>query len=269
MARKSNSNLHFLYATPPMPCPYLPGRIERRVVTELSRRDSTALHDLLSQAGFRRSHGIAYAPACPNCTACQAIRVVIDGFQPTRSHRRVLKTNRTVTARMIPAVATAEQYELFIGYQRSRHRSGDMAKMDYFDYQALIEDSPVETALAEFRAADGRLIGVCLTDILGDGLSAVYSFFAVDEEPASLGTLMVLWLIEYARVQHLPYVYLGYWIADCGKMSYKVRFRPVEVRTPQGWQPLDPNLGVMFDSKVRSDGDSPRKTLIGTGKDKV
>lgn len=266
MVRKSNSNLHFLYATPPMPCPYLPGRTERRVVTELSCRDSTSLHDLLSQAGFRRSHSIAYAPACPDCTACQAIRVVVQDFQPSRSHRRVLKTNRTVTARTIPAVATAEQYELFSAYQRSRHRSGDMAKMDYFDYQALIEDSPVETVLAEFRDATGRLIGICLTDILGDGLSAVYSFFATDQEPASLGTLMVLWLIEYARSHHLPYVYLGYWIAECGKMSYKVRFRPVEVRTPQGWQLLKPDLDTVFGTKgSTADG----KALTGTGTGKV
>ena len=123
--------------------------------------------------------------------------------------------------------------------------------------------------MVEFRDTDGRLIGICLTDILGDGLSAVYSFFAVDQEPASLGTLMVLWLIEHARAQHLPYVYLGYWIAECGKMSYKVRFRPVEVRTPQGWRLLESDLSLMLGSKERSDENPFRKILTGTGTGKV
>lgn len=145
---------------------------------------------------------------------------------------------------MVPAAATLEQYELFASYQKSRHRSGDMAKMDYFDYQALVEDSPVETALAEFRDEAGRLAGVCLTDVLGDGLSAVYSFFTADEEQRSLGTFMVLWLIEHARAMGLPYVYLGYWIAECAKMSYKIRFRPVEIRTPSGWRALNQSVDL-------------------------
>jgi arginyl-tRNA--protein-N-Asp/Glu arginylyltransferase len=240
--RKPVQSLQFLYATPPMPCPYLPGRTERRVVTELTGGDAGRLHDLLSRAGFRRSHSIAYAPACPGCNACQAIRVVVEDFQPSRSHRRVLRLNRGLTARLVQASATLEQYELFSVYQKSRHASGDMAKMDYFDYQALIEDSPVDTALAEFRDAAGELVAICLVDLLGDGLSAVYSFFSTSEDYQSLGTLMVLWLIDLARAKGMPYVYLGYWIADCAKMSYKVRFRPVEVRTSTGWKRLDADV---------------------------
>ena len=229
-----------------MPCPYLPGRVERRVITELASRNAPELHDALSRAGFRRSHSIAYAPACPDCNACQAVRVVAGEFIPSRSHRRVQKVNSEITVQLIPAAATAEQFELFSIYQKSRHGSGDMSKMDFFDYQALVEDSPVDTALVEFRDAGGRLIAVCLADILGDGLSAVYSFFATDLPERSLGTLMVLWLIEKARKMGLPYVYLGYWIADCGKMSYKVRFRPIEVRMADGWQLLETDLTLVL-----------------------
>jgi arginine-tRNA-protein transferase len=213
------------------------------VVTELPAADGGRLHDVLSKAGFRRSHSIAYAPACPGCNACQAIRVVVADFRPSRSHRRVIRDNQGIVARLVPPASSLEQFELFSAYQKSRHASGDMAKMDYFDYQALVEDSPVETALAEFRAPDDELLGICLTDVLGDGLSAVYSFFNTELEERSLGTLMVLWLIEYARSRGLPYVYLGYWIADCAKMSYKVRFRPVEVCTPVGWTPLEADVG--------------------------
>ena len=260
--RKPVQGLNYLYATPPMPCPYLPGRIERRVVTELPAGDGGRLHDVLSKAGFRRSHSIAYAPACPGCNACQAIRVVVAEFSPSRSHRRVLCENRQVSARLIPPAASLEQYELFSAYQKSRHASGDMAKMDYFDYQALVEDSPVETALAEFRDAEGELLGICLTDLLGDGLSAVYSFFVTGKEDRSLGTLMVLWLIDYARSNGLPYVYLGYWISDCAKMSYKVRFRPVEVCTPVGWAPLEADVGSALKRRVRSEPAKPARSRL-------
>ncbi|MBL6928310.1 MAG: arginyltransferase [Rhodospirillales bacterium] len=228
----------FFFATGLMPCPYLPGRLERRVVTELAGRDAPLFHDILSQAGFRRSHDIVYAPACPDCSECKAVRVISGRFKPSKSMRRVLNFNSDLTAKQIHPKATDEQFALFSAYQSSRHRSGEMARMDDADYQALIENSPVETGLVEFRDGDETLVACCLVDRLGDGLSAVYSFFDPEIPNRSLGTQMILWTIGETQRQKLPYTYLGYWIADCQKMSYKARFAPVEAYTTEGWKQL-------------------------------
>lgn len=229
----------FFFSTAPLPCPYIAGRTERRVVTELGGRDANALHDQLSMAGFRRSHGICYVPACPNCDACVAVRVVVDEFKPSKTQKRILKRNRDLSAEIVEPVATHEQYSLFYDYQRSRHNGGDMAKMDFLDYQALIEDTPVSTLVVEFRFASGTLAGVCLVDRLGDGLSAVYSFFDNSEADRSLGTYMILWMIDEAFGQGLPYMYLGFWIDGCSNMSYKSRFKPLERVTPDGWERME------------------------------
>ena len=113
-----------------------------------------------------------------------------------------------------------------------------MAKMDQFDYQALVEDTPVDTILLEFRDADQRLVAACLTDHVRQGLSAVYSFYALETNLFSLGTFMILWLVQRARLLGLDHVYLGFWIEGCSKMSYKVNFQPLEAYTSEGWQRL-------------------------------
>mgnify|MGYP004001745359 FL=1 len=135
------------FITAPLPCPYLGEKVERRMVTELSGIDSTSLHDTLSRVGFRRSHSLVYAPICQDCSACLAVRTVVEEFKPSASQRRVLRLNDNVIAIEKSAQATSEQYELFLRYQDSRHAGGDMATMDYYDYQALVEETPVETAL--------------------------------------------------------------------------------------------------------------------------
>lgn len=230
---------HFFFTTAPMPCPYIAGRMERKIVTELVGQDSRTLHDSLSRAGFRRSHSIAYAPACPGCNACVPVRVVADGFHPSRTFRRTLNANRDLTARIIPAQATAEQYRLFNLYQEGRHTGSDMALMGFYDYRAMVEDSPIDTMLIEYRDQDGHLIAICLADRMDDGLSAVYSFFATDQpHRRGLGTYIILWLIEEAKRQNLPFVYLGYWIAESTKMSYKTRFQPLEGFGPLGWSAI-------------------------------
>lgn len=241
MKHNAVHDARFFFATAPLPCPYLPNRVERRVVTELFGRDSSRLHDQLSIAGFRRSHGIVYAPACPGCDACKAVRISAKDFVRRRSHKRVWSVNRDLTAEERPAQATEEQFRLFVEYQNSRHADGDMAKMDFLDYQALVEDTPVDTSVIEFRDGDGILVGACLIDQLRDGLSAVYSFFDPAQGRRSLGTHMILWLIERTNHLDLPFVYLGFWISGCSKMSYKAKFQPLEVHTATGWQPLDPD----------------------------
>lgn len=139
----------------------------------------------------------------------------------------------------LPARATQEQYALFRGYQHNRHHGGEMARMDFCDYQTLVEDTPVDTLINEVRSPEGRLIGACLTDRMEDGFSAVYSFFDTNCGRQSLGTFMILWLIARASSLSLPFVYLGFWVAECDKMSYKARFQPLESYTPEGWRLLD------------------------------
>ena len=235
----------FFYTTAPLPCPYLPGRTERKIVTELSGTEAEALHERLSRAGFRRSHNIAYAPVCPGCQACVPIRVVSEDFAPDRTQRRILRANADLTISEMPARATAEQFTLFQRYQKTRHADGDMAAMGYYDYRAMIEDTPISTGILEFRDARDRLLGACLTDWLADGLSAVYSFFDTEEDKRSLGTFAVLWLIGRARSLGLPYVYLGYWVPESRKMAYKARFRPSEILMSGAWHRLGDGAEVV------------------------
>ncbi|SEH25041.1 arginyltransferase [Magnetospirillum fulvum] len=250
---------HFFFTTAPLPCPYVAGRLERKIVTELNGADAEGLHEALSRAGFRRSHSIAYTPACPGCSACIPVRIVVDGFAPGRTMRKIARANAELVARKVPAKATAEQFRLFARYQESRHAGGDMALMGFYDYRSMVEDSPVDTFLIEFRRPDGSLAAVCLADRMRDGLSAVYSFFDPDLSHRSLGTQVVLWLIAQAGEIGLPYVYLGYWISDSRKMSYKARFRPLEAFGPEGWRGFDPPLPQRAAS---SDDDQPPPSAL-------
>jgi leucyl-tRNA---protein transferase len=236
----------FLFRTPPMPCPYLAGRIERHVFAEVAGPDAAENYEALARAGFRRSHRVAYRPSCAGCSACVPVRVVAGGFQPGRSQRRVARANADLAAVVLAPAATAEQFRLFARYQRSRHGDGEMARMGFDDYRAMIEDTAVGTSVVEFRTqdsgTDGKLMGACLFDRLGDGLSAVYSFFEPDAADRGLGTYAVLWLIEQAVAERRRHVYLGYWIADSRKMAYKARFKPLEILTDGAWRPFSGQL---------------------------
>jgi len=167
----------------------------------------------------------------------------IFGFdlQPAYAQLRVLKiarANETIEGFEVPARATAEQFQLFQRYQQARHGDGDMATMSFYDYRAMVEDTPIDTFIVEFRDPDDHLVGACLTDRLSDGVSAVYSFYAPESERRSLGTFTILWLIERAHNLGLPYVYLGYWVPESRKMAYKARFRPSEVLAKGVWRML-------------------------------
>ena len=228
----------FFYRMPPRPCPYLQGRTEQNIFTELSGPAVSQLYDALTQAGFRRSHNVAYRPSCPGCQACVPVRVVAWQFQPTRSQLRVARMNADVSEDEVPGLATPEQYALFARYLSARHADGEMAGMTYADYVAMVEDSPLSTLIAEYRDRAGKLIGACLVDRLHDGLSAVYSFFEPSQSERSLGTYMIQRLIERTRAAGLPYLYLGYWISGSRKMAYKANFRPLEGLTSRGWTVL-------------------------------
>jgi arginine-tRNA-protein transferase len=231
------------YLTAPSPCPYLPGREERKVFTHLVGQRAAELNNVLTHGGFRRSQSIAYRPACEACRACVSVRVIADDFRPSRGMRRVLDRNCDVVAAMRPAAPSTEQYAVFRAYLDARHPDGGMADMTVLDYAMMIEDSHVESRIVEYRLAradasqtDGDLVAVALTDVLGDGLSMVYSFFEPSESGRSLGTFMILDHIERARRMGLTYVYLGYWVRGSRKMEYKARFLPQERLLPDGWR---------------------------------
>jgi arginine-tRNA-protein transferase len=227
------------FITRPQPCPYLEGRVEQKVVTVLGRSGATAKYDLLNRNGFRRSHEILYRPSCPGCTACVPVRVIVDDFVPDRSLTRVWRRNADLIANEVPAIATREQYALFARYQGARHGDGDMVNMTFDDYRAMVEDTPVATNLVEFRTGDGRLAAGSVIDQLTDGLSAVYTFFAPERARTSPGSFSILWQIDRCRARGLPYLYLGYWIEDSAKMSYKARFQPLEALRRDGWLPFE------------------------------
>ena len=236
MNRQAQVLPRYFYRTAAQPCPYLSGRVERNVFAELGGDDVPAVYDILVRHGFRRSHNIVYRPDCPACAACVPIRVVARDFLPRRSLRRVLRVNRDLLIHETPALATVEQHRLFGRYLSVRHDGGEMLAMSFADYRAMVETSLVESFVAEFREPSEDLVGVCLVDRLSDGLSAVYSYFAPDVRCRSLGTQMILWLIQRTREAALPYTYLGYWIATSPKMAYKARFQPLERFGPQGWR---------------------------------
>lgn len=243
--------LQFFHSTRARPCPYLPGRHERSIAAELDSFAAQDVYDAACAAGFRRSHGFIYRPACSDCNACLPVRIVARDFALRRSQSRVLKRNADLTGRLLPALATAEQFALFARYQKSRHASaesgkgepgggdaGGMDRMTRSDYTAMIEDSPVDSHVIEYRSDDGVLHAAMLMDRVADGLSAVYSVFAPDETARSLGSFMILDLVRRAQSEALPYVYLGYLISETPKMSYKARFRPIEALGPDGWKLL-------------------------------
>ncbi len=226
------------YLTSPTPCPYLPGRMERKVFTHVVGKRAPELNDLLTNGGFRRSQTIAYRPACEGCKACVSVRVVVDDFEPTTNMRRVLKANGDIVPRVVEARPTSEQYSLFRYYLDSRHADGGMADMSVLDYAMMVEDTHIDTRIVEYRspARENELVGVALTDQLGDGLSMVYSFYDPDEGRRSLGVFMILDHIRRARERGVPYVYLGYWVDGSRKMAYKARFQPQERLMGEGWR---------------------------------
>ena len=237
------------YLTAPSACPYLPGREERKVFTHIIGRRAPGLNDNLTQSGFRRSQTIAYRPACEACRACVSVRVKAQEFAPTRSMRRVLGLNADIVGVSGQAQATNEHYSLFRAYVDARHGEGGMADMSALDFAMMIEDSHIETRLVEYRrrgpdtAVHGRgqgpLLAAALTDVLGDGLSMVYSFFEPEAADRSLGTYMILDQIRRARQAGMEHVYLGYWVEGSRKMDYKARFRPQERLGMNGWDRVE------------------------------
>lgn len=225
------------YVTAPQPCPYLEGRMERKLFTALQGEHAETLNNSLSAQGFRRSQNVVYRPSCADCASCLSARIDVARFTPNKSQRRTLKRNRTITRRATSPWATEDQYDLFRRYLDSRHSDGGMADMDVFEFAAMIEETPIRSRVIEYTdSTTGELIGVCLTDVLIDGVSMVYSFYSPDRPRDGLGTYIILDHIEIARSAGLPFVYLGYWVPGSQKMGYKAKFSGLEVFIGGAWQ---------------------------------
>jgi arginyl-tRNA--protein-N-Asp/Glu arginylyltransferase len=233
------------YVTAPQPCPYLAGRVERKLFTALQGDHATVLNDALSKQGFRRSQNVLYRPSCAECNACLSARIKVADFKPRRSHRKVLAKNAALVRRATSPWATEEQFDLFRTYLNARHADGGMADMDVFEFASMIEETPVRSRVIEYHTPTRKgkkrdaLTAVCLTDVLEDGLSLVYSFFDPTLHSHSLGSYMILDHINIAREAGLPYVYLGYWVPGSPKMQYKAGFGALEVFLRGDWAPMN------------------------------
>ncbi len=261
------------FVTSPAPCPYLPGRSERKVFTELKGPHADALNDALGRIGFRRSQTVAYRPSCIDCNACVSVRVVADEFRASSTQRRNLKRNGDLVTTFCRPWSTAEQFELLQRYLGERHPGGGMASMDEVDFADMVEHTPVDSYLVEYReptadGSPGRLVGACLTDKQGDGLSMIYSFYDPDHaERAGLGNYIILDHIRQATEMGLPYVYLGYWVEGAQRMQYKVRYRPLERLTRSGWARISDADQDRLIAAAAAGRRTAVEPLVGGGKD--
>lgn len=263
------------FVTSPAPCPYLPGRSERKVFTELKGPHANQLNDALGRIGFRRSQTVAYRPSCVDCTACVSVRVVAGEFRPSSAQKRNLKANSDLIAVPCRPWSTAEQFDLLQRYLGVRHPGGGMAAMDETDFADMVEHTPVESYLIEYREPNadgtpGRLVGACLTDKQGDGLSMIYSFYEPDHDGRSgLGNYIILDHIRRAREMGLPFVYLGYWVDGSVRMQYKVRYRPLEKLGRDGWRRLSEAEQDFLIAKAATMRRQEAQPLDGSTKDGV
>ena len=242
MALPDDSALPFsllqFYATSPYPCSYLPGRDARSQVATPTHLIDAEVYSALVRRGFRRSGAFTYRPHCLNCKACIPVRLPVAELQYSRAQRRAIRKHAELTVRQRPLAFFAEHYALYSRYQNARHAGGGMDEDGHEQYAHFLLQSNVDTRLIEFSEGDAVRM-VSIIDVLEDGLSSVYTFYDPDVPGASFGTYNILWQARQCSALELPYLYLGYWIADSRQTAYKSRFSPTEGLIDGHWQTLD------------------------------
>ena len=227
-----------LFTTQTHECSYLPEQKARTLFIDPEFAVSTEFHTNLSEIGFRRSGAHMYRPHCIQCQGCVPCRVLVNDFKPNKRFRRILKRNEDLTVEEVDSIDAEEYYMLYEHYINVRHRDGDMYPATREQYNSFLVANCDDTRYYAIRT-DEKLIGVMITDMLENALSAVYTFFDINEAQRSLGTYGILWQIQRSVQLDLPYLYLGYWIRDCDKMNYKTQYRPIELLLNQRWVKLN------------------------------
>lgn len=225
------------YATQPHPCSYLPDEQATTLFLDPSQPMDAVVYAELSEMGFRRSGDHLYRPHCQRCSACVPARIPVDAFKPDRQQRRILKRNADLQVTAARPAFSEEYYELYARYVEQRHADGDMYPPDREQFATFLVRDLAFSHFYEFRS-QGRLLAIAVTDLLPSGLSAVYTFFDPDEDRRSLGRYAILWQIGETARLGLGALYLGYWIKNCRKMSYKTQYRPIELFVNQRWSRL-------------------------------
>jgi leucyl-tRNA---protein transferase len=234
---RTEGYIHF-YRTLPHECGYLPGRRASNAVVDPAMAMEPWLYTRLAEIGFRRSGPRVYRPACPECNACIALRIPVGEFRPGRTQRRIRQRNRDLTVTERAAGFDPEHFDLYCRYLAARHADSDMETMRAEDYLAFLTCDGIETRFLDFRL-DGRCVAVAVVDVLGNALSAVYTFFDPALDRRSLGVNAVLAEIDIARRLGKDWLYLGYWITECRKMNYKDAYRPHELFIDGRWSRPD------------------------------
>ena len=245
LSRLNDSELPFsllqFYSTSPYTCSYLPEETARSQVATPTHLITTEVYGELVRSGFRRSGVFTYRPHCDACKKCVPVRLPVERFQPSRSQQRAWQTHQNLSVRELPLDFYPEHYDLYLRYQSARHAGGGMDQDSHEQYAHFLLQSRVDTRLVEFSDSTG-LCMVSIIDVLGDGLSSVYTFFEPGMPGTSFGNFNILWQIAQCRALELPHLYLGYWIEESPKMSYKDKFRPIEGLIDGEWQKLQTGL---------------------------
>lgn len=234
MAMTDLSDLRF-FLTAKHSCSYLENESASNIFVDPNIRIDQQAYNTLSQFGFRRSGTHIYRPQCEQCTACIPYRVLTEYFTPNRSQRRCIQKNTDLRIFKTKSIDSNECYELYEHYIKSRHNDGDMYPPTRTQFDDFLSNPWGNTEYILFKDPDDKLLSVAVTDILTDGLSAMYSFFDCTQAKRSLGIFNILYQIQLARDTGLPYLYLGYWIKNCSKMRYKQDYMPSQLFNGESW----------------------------------
>lgn len=224
------------YVTPEHDCSYLPERQAKTLFLDPRAQVDRRLYSQLSELGFRRSGGHIYRPHCEHCRACISVRIPVAEFQPSKSQRRIERRNADLSVRAVPCQLTHEYYDLYERYINQRHADGDMYPPSPDQFCSFLVEGGMDSCFYEFREPDGTLKAVAVTDILDQGMSALYTFYDPEATRRSLGAFAIIWQIRQARRTGKDWLYLGYWVQDCRKMNYKTRYHPLEMLIEGEWQ---------------------------------